>query len=86
MGGLLDSDFGARRFELLLDLLGLVLGHVFLHRFRRALDQVLGFLQPQARDRADFLDDGDLLRAGARQLDGEFRLLFRRRGSAGGCR
>jgi len=40
--------------------LGLVLGDVFLHRLGRAFNQVLGFLQTQAGDLADHLDDVDL--------------------------
>ena len=53
-----------RRFELLLDLLGLVLVHAFLDGLGRGLDEVLGFLEAEAGDRADLLDDVDLLVAG----------------------
>ena len=35
----------------------------FLDGARRAFDEVLGFLQAEARDRADDLDDGDLVLA-----------------------
>ena len=60
---LLDLHGGAGRLELRLDLGGLVLGDRLLDRLRRRLDQVLGLLQAQAGDRADLLDDVDLLRA-----------------------
>ena len=55
-------DLGADLVELLLDRLGLVLGHAFLDRLGRALDEVLGFLQTEAGDLADDLDDLDLVR------------------------
>src|SRR5258705_9510195 len=58
---LLQLDFCAGLFELSLDLLGLVLVHAFLDRLGRALDEVLGFLEAQTGDGADFLDDFDLL-------------------------
>ena len=48
-------------------LFGIGLVHAFLHRLRRAFDQVLGFLEAQAGDRAHFLDDFDLLVAGGRE-------------------
>src|SRR5712691_7327561 len=73
---LLQFDDGALRLTLLSDFLGFLLGHAFLHGPRSALDQVLGFLETQARDRPDFLDDLDLLLAGALQHDGELRLLL----------
>ena len=47
--------------ELLLDLGGLVLVDAFLDGLAAGLDQVLGFLQAETRDGADFLDDVDLL-------------------------
>ena len=43
------------------------------------LGEVLGFLQAQAGDGADGLDDFDLLLAGRLQDDGELGLLFDRR-------
>src|SRR5262245_13837560 len=58
---LLDLDRGARLFELRLDLVGLLLGHALLDGVRRAVDEVLGLLQAQARDRPDDLDHLDLL-------------------------
>ena len=59
---LLDLDLAAGRFELLLDLFGLFLGHAFADRLRGAFDQRLGFRQAEAGDRrADFLDDADLV-------------------------
>ncbi len=47
---LLDLDLRADFLELLLDRRGLVLGHAFLDRLGRALDEVLGFLQAEAGD------------------------------------
>src|SRR5882757_1914880 len=67
---LLEFDLRASLFELGLDLLGLVLRDTFLDGLRRAFDQVLGFLQPKAGQRADLLDDLDLLVAGSRQHHG----------------
>ena len=57
--------------------------HVGLDFLRSALDEVLGFLEAQAGDRADFLDHVDLLVAGVGQNDGELGLLGRRSGSSG---
>src|SRR3954467_7489291 len=79
---LADADLRADVFELLPDRLGLFLGHAFLDRLRRALDEVLGFLQTQAGDFADDLDDLDLVAAGFRQRDVELGLFFDR----GRCR
>src|SRR4051794_20719810 len=58
---LLELDGGAGALELLLGLLGLFLGHLLEHRARRRVDEVLGLLQPEARERPDLLDDLDLL-------------------------
>src|SRR5512136_2175900 len=66
-GILLRLDLGADLLEGRLDLLGLFLGGAFLDRLRRALDEVLGFLQAETGDRADLLDDLDLLVAGRSQ-------------------
>jgi hypothetical protein len=44
-GRSLDFDFGASFLELLLDFLGLGLGHGFLDGARSALDEILGFLE-----------------------------------------
>ena len=57
---------------------GVVLVDAFLDGLGSALDQVLGLLQAQAGDRADFLDDVDLLVAGVGEDDGELRLLLGR--------
>src|SRR6266516_1118717 len=82
---LLELDLGAGFFELRLDLIGLFLRRAFLDRVRRAIDQVLGFLQAQARDRADDLDHLDLLVAGAgkNDVEGGLLLLCRRAVAAG---
>jgi len=58
---LLDLDGGAGLFELLLGVLGLVLGDAFLDRLRGALDDVLGLLEAEPGERAHDLDDLDLL-------------------------
>ena len=61
---LLDLDRGPDFLELLLDGRRLVLGDAFLDDLGRAVDQVLGLLEAEARDLADDLDDVDLLVAG----------------------
>jgi hypothetical protein len=65
---LLELDGGASRLEVLLELRSVVLRHGFLHD-ASGLDEVLGFLQAQAGDGADGLDDLDLLLAGGLQDD-----------------
>ena len=60
---LLDLDGSAGSNQLLLDLLGLVLGDSLLDSLGAALDHVLGFLQTQTGDLADDLDDVDLVGA-----------------------
>src|SRR6201989_3047617 len=75
---LLDFDFGAGFFELLLDGGGFVLADAFLDGLGRAIDEVLGFFQAEAGDFANRLDDVDLVAADVGEHDGEFRLLFRR--------
>src|SRR5206468_1426743 len=76
--------------ELRLDLVGLLLRNAFLDRVRRAVDEVLGLLQAEARDRADDLDRLDLLVAGVREHDVEGGLLLLgagavARGRSAGC-
>src|SRR3546814_20896811 len=73
---------GAGLFELLLDLLGLVLAHAFLDGLRRALDESLRFGQAKAGDRADFLDHVDLLATVAGEDDVEFGLFLSSRGAS----
>jgi len=67
---LFHFDGGARIDELLLDRLRFFLAHAFLHRLRRAVHQVLRFLQPEAGHFANGLDDVDLVCARAGQYDG----------------
>ncbi len=74
--GLLDVDLTAGRFDLLLNLVGLVLRNAFLDRLGRALDELLGLLETEAGDPADLLDDLDLLVAKRGQNDVELRLLL----------
>src|SRR5689334_12897247 len=81
---LLELDLGTRLLELLLQLLRLVLVHAFLDRLARALDEILGLLEAEARDRADLLDHVDLLVARAGEDDGKLSLLCRRGGSTRG--
>src|SRR5687767_10279335 len=73
---LLDLYFGAGLFELLLDSLGVGLAHAFLHGLRRAVDQVLGLLQAQARDFAHRLDGVHLVLARLGEHHGELGLLL----------
>src|ERR1700730_12746207 len=54
---LFHFDFGAGIFKLFLDGGGYVLVHAFFDRFRRAIDQILRFLQSEAGDFADRFDD-----------------------------
>src|SRR5690606_16242694 len=77
---LLELDLRASGFELLLDLFGVGLGSGLLDGLRSALDKVLGLLETQAGDGADFLDDADLVRAGILQDDVELGLLLGRSG------
>src|SRR5215470_15115487 len=74
--GLLKLNLCADLLERSLDLVGLVLGHAFLDGLRRALDEVLGFFQAEAGKSTHFLDDFDLLLAGAGEDHGEVSLLF----------
>src|SRR5262249_19412128 len=83
---LLKLNLRADLFERGLDLLGFVLGHAFLDGFRRTLDQILGFLQPEPGERTHFLNHFDLLLARAGENDGELGLLFSRGGGATGRR
>src|SRR5699024_6268344 len=87
----LDADLCTRLLELGLGRVGSLLVDLLEQRLRRALDQLLGLLQPQARDDlTDHLDDLDLLVARAVVHDVELVLLFflLGRGSRGGrgCR
>ena len=52
--------------------------HAFFDRLGRALDEVLGFLQAEAGDLADDLDDLDLVRADFGERDVELGLLLDR--------
>ena len=57
---LLDLDLRASLFELLLEVLGILLGHALLQSLRSGLDESLGLGQTQTSDLADSLDDLDL--------------------------
>src|SRR5690606_34676269 len=81
---LLDGD---RRAGLLQGLLGLVRGllvDLLQQRLRRAVHQVLGLLEAEARQRADLLDDLDLLVACGLQDDVELILRGGLLGRGGG--
>src|SRR5687767_2089757 len=58
---LLNLDFRADFVEFLADGFGLVLVHGLFEDLRYGLDEILRFLQPEAGDFADDLDDIDLL-------------------------
>src|SRR5687768_8359294 len=58
---LLDLDGGPDLVELLLDVGRLLLGDALLDHLGRAVHEVLGLLQAEARDLADDLDHVDLL-------------------------
>ena len=81
---LLDVDLGAGFLKLLLEVSSFALGDRFLDRLRSAFDEVLGFLEAETGDGADFLDDLDLLVAGRGQDNGELGLLLGGGGSASG--
>src|SRR6266536_2595222 len=82
---LLELDRRPGAFELRLGLVGLLLGDPLEHRLGRRVDQVLGLLQAEAGERADLLDDLDLLVAGRGQDDVELGLLLLLgRGGGGG--
>src|SRR5690606_20582340 len=66
-----------------LDVFGFRLVDTFLDGLGSAFDQVLGFLQTQAGDATDFLDDVDLLIASAGQDHVKFSLFFGRSGTGG---
>src|SRR5918993_5980151 len=79
----LDGGFRACFLELLLDGLGFVFLHAFLDGARRALDEILRFLQAKAGHCADDLDDGDLVLAERIHHDVELGLLLDGCGSSG---
>src|SRR5437870_5338132 len=79
-GPLLQFDGRALGFELLLDVLGFLLGPVFLHGAGRALHHVLGLLQAEVGDRPDLFDNLDLLLPGALEDDRELGLFLGGRG------
>src|SRR5207249_3310162 len=58
---LLDFDLGADVFELFLDRCGFVLRNPFLDRLGSALHEIFRFLQTEAGDFADNLNDIDLI-------------------------
>ena len=84
---LLDFDLGAGSFELGLDLLGFFLRSSLFDRLRSRFDEVLRFLQAETGDRADFLDDGNLLGGiETGQDDIELGLLLSRSSGSGSSR
>src|SRR5205823_556650 len=80
LNALLDFDLGAGLFELLLDGFRVGLVDTFLHGLGRAIDEVLGFLQSEARHFTHGLDGVHLVLAGLEQHHGELGLLFDRGG------
>src|SRR5690606_41147393 len=73
---LLELDFSASFFKLLLSSFGISLGHGFLDGLGGTVNEVLGFFQAQAGDFTHGLDDADLVRADFSQHDVEFGLFF----------
>ena len=73
---LLEGNGGASFFELSLCLLGSFLGGAFENSLGCAVNQVLGFLEAQGGDGANFLDHCDLLVASSFEDDVEVGLLF----------
>src|SRR5713101_3954096 len=81
---LLDLGLAAGILQLFLGCLGVGLVDAFLDRLRRAVDDVLGFLEPQAGKLANRLDHVDLVITDGGQHHGELGLLFgSRRGGSG---
>src|SRR4029450_1519535 len=72
-----DLDGGADPFELLLRLVGLLLGDLLEDRLWGAVHEVLRLLETEARERAHLLDHLDLLVARGREDHVELRLLLR---------
>ena len=86
--GLLERDGGASLFELSLRLLGGLLVDTLEDCAGGAVDDSLGLAESEARERADLLDDLDLLLAGRLEDDVEGILLldlFDGSSSATGC-
>src|SRR5688572_14428558 len=83
----LDLRLAAGVFQLLLRGFGIGLRDAFLDRLRRTVDQVLRFLEAEARQLANSLDHVDLVVTDRRQHDSELGLLFdsRRGGACSGC-
>src|SRR2546421_5548686 len=73
---LLDGDGGAGALEGRLRLVRALLVDLLEHRLGRAVDQVLGLLEAQARQAAHLLDDLDLLVARGVEDDVELVLLL----------
>src|SRR2546421_6754922 len=88
-GRLLELHLGAGAFELLLGLVGVLLGHLLEDRLRGGLDELLRLLEPEAREGPDLLDDLDLLAPGLGEDDVELVLLLGglccRRAGSGTC-
>ena len=82
---LLEGDLCADFFDLCLDCLCLFLGDAFLDVLGSALNEFLSFLQAQAGDLTDNLDNLDLLIAEAGQLDVKLGLLFLSGCCGAGC-
>ena len=74
--GSLEGDGGAGALELLLGLLGGRLVDLLEDGLGGAVDEVLGLLETEGRERADLLDDLDLLVAGGLEDDVELVLLL----------
>src|SRR6476620_458971 len=75
--GSLELDGGAGALELVLGLLGRSLVDTLENGLGSAVDEVLGLLEAEARERADLLDDLDLLLTGGDENDVESVLLLR---------
>src|SRR5260370_3158353 len=78
IAGLLDLDLSADVLEFLLDPGGFVPVYALFDRLWSAVHQVLGFLEAQAGDFTDCLDDVDLVLAPVGEHDGVLPLLLDR--------
>jgi hypothetical protein len=70
----LELDRSPHLFEGSLDLLGLVPPYALLDDLWHAFNEILRFLQPEAREDSDFPDDLDLLLANGLENDRELAL------------
>src|SRR5699024_5289198 len=75
MSALLELDFGAGFFKVLLSFLSFFLGHAFLDELGCAINQIFGILEAQTGDFADNFNDADLVGTEVGENEIKFGLL-----------